>query len=158
VPGRSCEALARGGRRGRYASGVVARAPTVLLAALALLVPACGGSDPEEAVRDYFQAIVDQDGQRACDQLTEELRADIEQAPAVRAAGRSCADVMELAAGLNPGLSADQIEDLEIEVEEDGDQASATFENPLLDREETIDLVEVDGEWRISTLETRPTG
>jgi hypothetical protein len=137
---------------------VVARAPTVLLAALALLIAGCGGSDPDEAVREYLDAIVDQDGEAACEQLTDELRTDIEDAPAVRATGRSCADVMELAAGLNPDLGADDVEDLDIEVEEDGDQASATFENPLVGREETIDLVEVDGEWRISTLETRPAG
>jgi hypothetical protein len=142
----------------RYASGVVARAPTALLAALALIVPGCGGADPEETVRQFFEAIVEQDGEGACDQLSEELRADIEQAPAARATGRTCADVMELAAGLNPELGTEDVEELEIEVEEDGDRAVATLQNPLVGREETIDLVQVDGEWRISALETRPTG
>jgi Domain of unknown function (DUF4878) len=137
---------------------VVARVPTVVLAALAALTIGCGGSDPEEVVREYFEAIVEQDGERACDQLSEELRSDIERAPAARAAGRMCPDVMELAAGLNPGLSANDVEDLEIEVTEDGDRAAATLTNPLVGREETIDLVQVDGEWRISTLETRPEG
>jgi Domain of unknown function (DUF4878) len=131
---------------------------TLLLAALALLAAGCGGSDPDEAVRDYFVAIVEQDGARACAQLTDELQRDIEQAPAARATGRSCADVMELAAGLNPGLSTEDVEDLEIGTEEDGDQATATLENPLVRREETIDLVKEDNEWRISSLETRPTG
>lgn len=142
----------------RYASGVVARAPTALLAALALFAPGCGGSEPEDTVRQFFEAIVEQDGDRACEQLSEELRTDIEQAPAARATGRTCADVMELAAGLNPELGTEDVEDLAIEVKEDGDRAVATLQNPLAGREETIDLVQVDGEWRISTLETRPTG
>ena len=76
-----------------------------------------------------------------------------------RPSGRpQLADVMQLAAGLNPGLSAEDIEDLDIEVEEDGDQAVATLVNPLVRREETIDLVEADGEWSIASLETRPEG
>jgi plasmid stabilization system protein ParE len=137
---------------------VVARLVAALPAVLVLLMTGCGGSDPDQAVRAYFEAIVEQDGEAACEQLDEELRADIERAPAARAAGRRCADVMELAAGLNPGLSTDDVEELEIEVEEDGDRAVATLENPLAGREETIELVQVDGEWRISTLETRPGG
>jgi Domain of unknown function (DUF4878) len=157
-PAHSCEAFAGGEGEAGTLARVVARASTLLLAALALLAPGCGGSDPADAVRDFLDAIVDQDGQRACDQLTDELQAEIEQAPAVRQSGRSCADVMQLAAGLNPDLSAEDVEDLEIDVEEDGDQATATFENPLVGQEETIELVEEDGEWRISTLETGPTG
>ena len=137
---------------------MIARLMMLLLAVPALLVAGCGGSDPDEAVREYFVAIVEQDGQRACTQLTDELQRDIEQAPAARAAGRSCADVMELAAGLNPSLSTEKVEDLDIETEEDGDQATATLENPLVRRTETIDLVKEDGDWRISSLETRPTG
>jgi hypothetical protein len=138
---------------------VLARLPTlVLLAALALLTIGCGGTGPDDVVREYFEAIVQQNGARACDQLSKELRRDIERAPAARTAGRSCADVMELAAGLNPALSTKDVEDLDIEVEKDGDRAVATLKNPLSRREETIDLVKVGGEWRISTLETRPRG
>lgn len=140
------------------APAVLARLAAVGLAALAVLFAGCGGSNPDETVRDYFSAIVEQDGQGACDRLTDELREDIEQSPAARAAGRTCADVMELAAGLNPDLRTEDVDELEIEVSEDGDQATATLESPLAGREETIDLVEVDGTWRISSLETRPTG
>lgn len=137
---------------------MVARLLTLVLAAFALFTAGCGGSGPDQTVRDYFTALVEQDGATACDQLTQQLRSDIEQAPAARAGGRSCADVMQLAAGLNPGLSAEDVEALDIEVEEDGDRAAATLENPLVRREETIDLVQEDGDWRISTLETRPRG
>src|SRR5213592_1257115 len=130
----------------------------LLLATIALFAPGCGGPGPDQTVRDYFAAIVQRNGERACDQLTPALRRDIERAPAARAAGRSCADVMELAAGLNPKLSIKGVEDLDIEVEENGDRAVATFEDPLAGRKETIDLVQVGGDWKIATLETRPRG
>ncbi|MGH2823641.1 MAG: hypothetical protein ACRDLY_11575, partial [Thermoleophilaceae bacterium] len=109
-------------------------------------------------VRDYFDAVVERDGARACDQLAERLRGEIESAPAAREAGRGCADVMELAAGLNPGLTTEDVEDLDVEVEQDGDEATARLENPLVRSEQTLDLVKENGDWKISTLETRPRG
>ena len=142
----------------RYDPGVLARPAALALAVLVLLVVGCGGSDPDEVVRDYFDAVVERDGDRACDQLAGDLREDIERAPAARATGRTCADVMELAAGLNPGLTNEDVEDLDVEVEEDGDEAVATLQNPLVRNEETIDLVKEDGDWKIATLETRPRG
>jgi hypothetical protein len=65
---------------------------------------------------------------------------------------------MALAVGLNPGLRKEDVEDLDVEVEEDGESAAATFENPLVRRTETIELVKKGGDWKISTLETRPQG
>jgi hypothetical protein len=134
------------------------RLATLALVVLALLANGCRSSDPAEVVRSYFEAIVDRDGKRACDELTEELRRDIERSPAARRAGRTCADVMVLAVGLNPGLRKEDVEDLDVEVEEDGESAAATFENPLVRRTETIELVKKGGDWKISTLETRPQG
>ena len=134
------------------------RLPALAFVSLILLAAGCGGSDPSETVRAYLLAVVEQDGQKACDQFTDSLRSDIEESPAAVSSGRSCADVMGLAAGLNPGLSESDVEDVEIEVEENGNEAVATLVNPLVRSEETIDLVEEGGEWRISTLETRPTG
>ena len=127
--------------------------------ALVLPLASCGdGGDPSEPIRDYLLAIVDQDGEQACEQFSDELRADIENSGAARAGGRSCADVMVLAAGINPGLTESQVKDVDIDVEEDGDEATATLVNPLVGREETIELVKEDGEWLIATLETRPQG
>ena len=137
---------------------MIARLSMLVLAAIALIALGCGDSSPDETVQEYFDAIVEQDGKRACDQLTEQLQIDIEQSPAARNSGRSCADVMELAAGLNPGLIGDGVGDLEIDVEEDGDRAVATVENPFVRREETIDLVKENGDWKIASLETRPRG
>jgi hypothetical protein len=138
---------------------MLTRLATLLVMGLALLAAGCGGgSSAEDVVRDHLAAIVDQDGAQACDLLTDDLRRDIERAPAALPAGRSCADVMTLAAGLNPGLTAEDVDDLAIEVEESGDEAVASLENPLSRRSETVDLVKVDGDWRIATLETRPRG
>jgi hypothetical protein len=139
---------------------VLVRALALAFASLTLLGAGCGGSGagPDQTVRNYFEAIVDQNGQRACNQLTAALQKDIEGSAAARSGGRSCADVMQLASGLNPGLSSQDVEDLDIEVTEDGDQATASFENPLSRRHETIDLIQSGDDWKISTLKTRPTG
>lgn len=142
----------------RYDPSVLARLARLALAALVLLAAGCGGSDPDEVVRDYLEAVVERDGARACDQLAEGLREEIERAPAAREAGRSCADVMELAAGLNPGLTTEDIDDVDVDVEQDGDEATARLENPLVGSEQTLDLVREDGDWKIATLENRPRG
>jgi hypothetical protein len=135
-----------------------ARLVSVALAGLALLAVSCGGSAPDETVRDYFTAIIAGDGERACGQLTPMLRREIDRAPAVRGAGRTCVEVMELAAGLNPDLSEQDVEDLAVEIDEEGERATARLQNPLVRREETINLAKVDDEWKISTLEVRPRG
>ena len=129
-----------------------------LLALVALLAAAGCGDDarPEDTVRSYFSAIVDGNGERACGQLTARLRREIDRAPAARRAGRTCVEVMQLAAGLNPDLSREDIESLAVEVEEEDDRATARLRNPLVGRRERIDLLKIEGEWRIDTLETRP--
>ena len=134
-----------------------ARIATSALVVL-LLAAGCGGSQPDEVVRDYLAAIVERDGKRACDQLSEDLRADIKAAPAARRTGRDCADVMALAAGLNPSLTKQDVEDLEIRVRQNGDRARATLENPFSRRRETLRLVKDGGDWKISSLATRPRG
>jgi hypothetical protein len=123
---------------------------------LLALAAGCGGAQPDDTVRDYFAAVVAGDGERACDTLTAELRRDIDRSPATRRAGAGCVEVTELAAALNPGLSQEDVEDLSVELEEDGDRATARLRNPLVKRRETIQLVEGDEGWKISTLETRP--
>jgi hypothetical protein len=124
---------------------------------VAVLAVGCGGSRPDDAVRDYFAAVVDGDGERACATLTPQLRRDIDRSPAARRSGATCVEVMELAAGLNPSLSQEDVDGLAVEVEEDGDEATARLRNPLVRRRETISLVKGDEGWKISTLETRPS-
>lgn len=131
--------------------------PPLLILAL-IAVSGCGGTEPDEPVRAYLEAIVEGDGARACEQFTAALERDIERAPAARNSGRSCADVMELAAALNPGLTTEQIDELDIDVAEDGDRATARLDNPLSRRREAIGLVKQDGDWKIYRLRTRPRG
>jgi hypothetical protein len=128
------------------------------LALAALFAAGCGGPAPDETVRDYFTAIIAGDGERACGDLTPMLRREIDRAPAARGAGRTCVEVMELAAGLNPDLSEQDVEDLPIDVQEEGERATARLRNPLVGRREAIDLEKVDDEWKIATLEVRPRG
>ena len=128
----------------------------LLFVLLAALAAGCGGAQPDDTVRDYFAAIVAGDGEGACDTLTPELRRDIDRSPAARRAGAGCVEVMELAAALNPALSQEDVEDQSVELEENGDRATARLRNPLVKRRETIRLVEGDEGWKISTLETRP--
>lgn len=127
-----------------------------LFVVIALAWGGCGGSAPDDAVRGYFTAIVDGDGERACQTLTARLRREIDGSQAARRTGVTCVEVMELAAGLNPDLTKDQVEDLPVEIEEEGDRARARLRNPLVRRRERIDLVKAGGEWKISTLQTRP--
>ena len=143
---------------GGYDAAVSFRLPALVVSSVVIVLAACGDSDPSEPVRDYLQAVVDQDGEQACEQLSEDLRSEIENSAAAQSSGRGCAEVMELAAALNPSLTTSDVEEVEIDVEEDGDEATATLVNPLVEREETIELVKEDGEWRIATLETRPQG
>jgi Domain of unknown function (DUF4878) len=123
------------------------------LIAVALAVAGCGGDEakPDDAIRAYLKAIVKGDGGAACAQLTDELVKDIE-----GAAKTKCADVMSLARGLNAELSEQDVDDLEIEADEHGDQATATFRDPLAGRRETIKLKKEGGDWKIATLVTRP--
>ena len=135
-----------------------ARKCNLLALFLLVFVTGCGGSGPDRAVRDYFTAVVDGDGERACQTLTPKLRRDIDRSPAARRSGATCTEVMELAAGLNPDLTKKDIEDLSMEITEDGDRATARLRNPLVGRREAIGLQDGDGDWKISSLETRPRG
>ena len=63
------------------------RLPALAFVSLILLATGCGGSDPSETVRAYLLAVVEQDGQKACDQFTDSLRSDIEESPRPSAAG-----------------------------------------------------------------------
>jgi hypothetical protein len=127
------------------------------LLVVAALAVGCGGSQPDDTVRDYFAAVLDGDGEGACATLTPQLRRDIDRSPAALRSGATCVQVMELAAGLNPSLSKEDVEQLSVEVEENGDEASARLRNPLVGRRETISLLKGDEGWKISTLETRPS-
>jgi hypothetical protein len=125
---------------------------------LAVFAGACGsdGPGPDAAVRDYYRALLAGDGARACSLLTDGLERDISTSRGARVAGGGCRDVLALAVGLNPDREGDGLESLRVDVEADGDVATARLANPLTGKRETLRVDRVDGQWRIASLELRP--
>ncbi|HEV2061595.1 MAG TPA: nuclear transport factor 2 family protein [Solirubrobacteraceae bacterium] len=126
-------------------------APRTIIAALlaaAALLSACG-TDDEAAVRDTLNQFADatakKDYQRLCDEL---LSPDLVEQ--VRRVNLPC----EVA--LRTGF--EDVENPRIEVRSvkiDGDSASAQVRSTAANQEpstDTIQLVKVDGEWRIASL------
>jgi uncharacterized protein DUF4878 len=128
---------------------------SVLLAtsALALAAVGCGGGadTPDEAVHNYLDALASSDGDKACDQLTEETRDRLGR-------GRgSCKDVMEFLAALIPKDRRDDVKGTDVSVERSGDTAIATFDQPFgggATRPQRLELKKEDGDWKISNLDT----
>ena len=125
------------------------RLPAVLLAALVSLALAAGlggcifgGGGPDDAVQDFAGAIADEDFDKACDYLAEDVQA---QADAVG----GCATALETSL---PDEDIESAESVETEVvEEDGDTAivESTFEG---EEPEELELTKEDGDWKISGL------
>ncbi len=117
----------------------IARTLVLGLAALALLVGACGGS-PEDDVREVVTAADENiaDGEKFCsDYLTEEFVTrsfgDIE-------ACERAAKEEEPARGFEVG-----------EVKVDGDRATAMTKDEVTG-DSVVELVKDDGEWRINNI------
>jgi ketosteroid isomerase-like protein len=102
------------------------------------------GTDDDEAIRaavdDYVAAIQEGDAPAACDQLSEDELAELDQSG-------SCEEVFEAGFEL---FSAEGVEipDYEVaEIEVDGETASATVESGSTD--ETMPLIREDGNWKL---------
>ena len=113
------------------------------LAALSLVAFAgCGGGGPEDAIKDFAEAVKDGDGEKACDLTTGEFKETL--------GGDQCKDNLE-------GLSDDQkdeLGDVEVsDVEEDGDEATAKVKGGDDDDESEVTLKKEDGDWKISGSE-----
>ena len=74
---------------GGYDAAVSFRLPALVVSSLVIVLAACGDSDPSEPVRDYLLAVVDQDGEQACDQFSDELRSEIESSARGAGSGRA---------------------------------------------------------------------
>lgn len=132
-----------------------ARPKPVLLALACLLAGfglyACGGSDsgsPVETVEAFADAILAEDGAKACELVSSETREELE---AISEGG--CEDVFSLAFGEVTDEDREDAENTTYELEsEEGDSATvtATVEG---DEPDSIDLVKEDGEWRITDIE-----
>lgn len=145
------------------------RATRWALAALAIaLVAGCGGESDEDAARqaveEYFLALLDGDGEAACDQLTGEAERSAVEGftmllPEVQLSDPlvSCPSLIE---EVNDQLGADEIAELRTVIEDgdfvesvavDGDTATAVAINPD-EGEAEIPLSKSADEWFISDL------
>lgn len=122
----------------------------------ASLAPGCGTSDEDAvktAVRDYFAAFAEADGQRACDFLSAAAKRDLanyaaEQLPEVGSV--QCAEVTEQVVELTDEDALKRLEDVEVtSVEIDGDTATAE----IVGATQTANLEKIDGDWKIAELD-----
>jgi hypothetical protein len=132
------------------------------LAAIAAIVVAvgiamCGGADtssPDAAVRSYFSAVADGDGEEACGIATPEFQQEaVTSVVGTPSEGESC----EEAVANVPDEAREVIEDVTVETEETGsDEAvvAVTIDSDdFSDAPLRFDVVRGDDGWRIADLE-----
>ena len=109
--------------------------------------PTSGDPDVTAAIVDFGEAVADGDGDAACELLTEDAQEEI----TAGAQGQDCEDIIEFVGGALDDDDKDELRDLEPEdVEVDGDTATATIPELTEGGEEEIELVQEDGDWKIS--------
>ncbi len=118
-----------------------------VIATLVLGVAGCGGSDEDDiktTVKDFFGALADRDGDKACDLLVKAAKTG--------AAGANCAQTVTRAATQavpeNRREAARKIEVHKVQI--NGDNATASAKGPRGER--TLALKKEDGEWRLASL------
>jgi hypothetical protein len=124
-------------------------APLAACAAIA----ACGGSSDEDEVRqvvdDLYAGFADEKANRVCDTLSRRQRKAIS-AGAAGERTQSCEQVMSLVFSLG-GDGLERARETEVvDVEVDGDQATATVE--YRDKKSKLGLAKESGAWRIDNL------
>ena len=135
------------------------------LAAIATLVIAigiamCGGADtssPEAAVRSYFSAIADGDGEEACGIATEEFQQEaVASVVGTPSEGESCVDAVENV----PEDAREVIEDVVVETLDTGaDDAvvAVTIDNEDFPTEPLrFEVVRGEDGWLVADLEDQP--
>ncbi len=117
-------------------------------ALLALGMTGCGGDfrkdEPQTAVRDFLgEALVQQNGQRACDYLTQDAQAAI---AATGPVGSACREAMEKAELVDDGeavVNTGEVNDLSYETTTEGHEATVKVD--ANGRELTFTLKHDDG-------------
>ena len=118
-----------------------------VIATLVLGAASCGESDEDKVkttVKDFFGALADRDGRKACDLLVK--------AASTGAAGANCArSVTQIATQAVPENRREAARKIEVrKVEIRGDNATASAKGPRGER--TLALKKEDGEWRLASL------
>ncbi len=114
----------------------------VALASVALLA-ACGGSSPEEVVDEYLQAVLDGDGAKVCELLSDEAREAVEQEAT---AAESCEKAIEVMTKEVPAGFKQAVEEDDVKVTEDGDTAKAE----IYDAAYVVELKKDGGDWVVT--------
>lgn len=117
----------------------------VVLAVLAALAAGCGASAEEqvtETAKTFVTAIGDGESEKACDQLTDEVKKQFEQAG-------SCEMLFDgvAKAGNQEAFKKAAAEAKVEKIKVDGDNATAEVGGG------TYNFKKVDGDWKISTLQ-----
>ena len=102
-----------------------------------------GGGGPDDAVQDFASAIGDEDFEKACDYLAEDI-----QAQAADAAG-DCAAALEGSLTDEDIEGADSVETEVLDESDDTATVEATFEG---EDPEELEVTKEDGDWKISGL------
>ena len=118
------------------------RRVAVALASVALLA-ACGGSSPEEVVDEYLQAVLDGDGAKVCELLSDEARQAAEREAT---AAESCEQALDIVTKEVPAGLEQAIEEDDVKVTEDGDTARAE----IYDGAYAVELEKEDGDWDVT--------
>ena len=114
----------------------------VTLASVALLA-ACGGSSPEDVVDEYLQAVLDGDGAKVCELLSDEEREAVEREAT---AAESCEQAIEVITRQVPAGLEQAIEEGDVKVTEDGDRARAD----IYDGAYVVELEKDGGDWVVT--------
>ena len=128
------------------------RLATALVAVVAAFgIVACGGGDDgggsaEDVVKDFATALADEDGKKACDQLADSAKQEFEQS------GQKCEDILKLAFGQLSDEDKDKLKDIDPDVQEDGDKATAKVDEIDGEGSSEIKLEKQDGDWKITDL------
>ena len=137
--------------RSENETSLLCRLAVFLACAVALIgVAACGGGDdddgggsPEETVKAFANALADADGDKACDQLTKNVRGQIE------ATGAKCGEQLGSLAGAASSDEKNKLKEIDPEVSVDGDNATAKVPNIGGEGTSDIKLKKEDGDWKI---------
>jgi Domain of unknown function (DUF4878) len=102
-----------------------------------------GGNSPEDAIKDFSEAVADGDGEKACDLVTDDYKEE-------EFGGDECEEQVEAFGDEASDEDKDKLRDVEVsDVEEDGDKATAKVKTEGEDEDE-VELEKVDGDWKLS--------
>jgi hypothetical protein len=115
--------------------------------------PSGDAAAAEQTLRDYIDGVVEGDGEKVCDQFTDEVRERLDQS-----GEQGCAELFDGLLGILSEEQKDELRGIDPEVEVNGDRATATVPSIEGGGQETVNLIKEGDEWKISTLADESSG